>query len=76
MTDPVIDLQERLTHQDSVIADLDEVVRDFAARVEQLERQVKVLAERVDDIGVGVANAIAGLEAGATQVQMYSTTLM
>jgi len=57
MTDPVIELQERVTYQDSVISDLDQVVRDFAARVELLERQLKTLQERVDELP----------EAGGTQ---------
>ena len=32
------DLEVRLAYQDKIIASLDEVVRDFAARVERLER--------------------------------------
>ncbi len=36
----LIDLEIRFTHQSKVIATLDEVVREFTARVERLERQL------------------------------------
>jgi SlyX protein len=36
----LIDLEIRLVHQDKTIATLDDVVREFAARVERLERQL------------------------------------
>lgn len=39
----IVDLEIRLTHQDQTIQALDEVVRTFAARVEELERQVRAL---------------------------------
>lgn len=45
----VIELEVRMAYQDKLIGDLDEVVRQFSVRVEQLERQVKELRERIDD---------------------------
>lgn len=47
--DPVVELEIRAAYQDKLMADLDEVVQGFAARVERLEREVKELRERVDD---------------------------
>lgn len=44
----VVDLQMRVTYQDKVIADLDEVVRAFSTRVEALERRIVELEERVE----------------------------
>ena len=37
----VTELEVRLAYQDKVIAALDDVVRDFAARVERLERAAR-----------------------------------
>ncbi len=45
----VTDLEIRLTYQQKVIATLDEVVREFAARVEQLEKQVASLGRGTAD---------------------------
>ncbi len=50
----VTNLEIRLAYQDEVIAALDEVVRDFAARVERLERQQRereALAKVEEPIG-------------------------
>lgn len=47
--DPVVELEIRAAYQDKLIADLDEVIQGFAARVQRLEREVKELRERVDD---------------------------
>jgi uncharacterized coiled-coil protein SlyX len=46
----LIDLEIRLENQSNVITSLDEVVREFATRVERLERR---LAEAVRDQGDG-----------------------
>jgi uncharacterized coiled-coil protein SlyX len=41
--DRLTDLEIRFAYQSQVIATLDEVVREFATRVEQLERQLAAL---------------------------------
>lgn len=56
MTEPteLIELEMRIAHQDRIIADLDEVVREFADRVIALERELKDLRETLsaeDDRG-------------------------
>ncbi len=40
----LIDLEIRLAYQSKTVATLDEVVREFAARVERLERQLAGIA--------------------------------
>ena len=45
----VVQLQMQAAFQDKLIADLDEVVRAFATRVEALERTVQTLQARLDD---------------------------
>lgn len=50
------DLEVRLTYQDKVIADLDEVVRTFSLRVERLERQFRELQDSVGAADIGPAN--------------------
>lgn len=52
MDERIVDLQVRLAYQDKIIADLDEVVRTFARRVEILERELELVKETVK---VGVA---------------------
>jgi uncharacterized coiled-coil protein SlyX len=49
--DQLIDLEIRFTHQGKVIATLDEVVREFAARVERLERQLTALQSQTPPPG-------------------------
>jgi SlyX protein len=52
----IIELEMRIAHQDRTIADLDEVVREFADRVTALERLVEELRESAssaDDLGPG-----------------------
>lgn len=49
MSDPIVELQVRVAYQDKLIADLEEVVRGFAQRVETLEREMAELRERVAD---------------------------
>ena len=48
MSETTVELEIKIAYQDKVIADLDEVVRAFATRVEQLERKVEQLQDRVD----------------------------
>ncbi len=51
----LIDLEVRLSYQASMITSLDEVVREFAARVERLERQLEVVRAEGDG-GILVGN--------------------
>jgi SlyX protein len=44
--DRLTDLEVRLAFQQRTIATLDEVVREFAARVERLERQLAEMVNR------------------------------
>jgi uncharacterized coiled-coil protein SlyX len=48
MDERIMELETRVALQDRTIADLDEVVRQFADRVERLERR---LAELADELG-------------------------
>ncbi len=41
----IIALETRIAYQDHLLASLDEVVREFAARVEVLERKLRVVEE-------------------------------
>jgi uncharacterized coiled-coil protein SlyX len=43
MDDRIVELEIRIAHQDRLIHALDEVVRAFATRVEELERLVNAL---------------------------------
>lgn len=49
MDERLIDLEIRLSYQDKIIADLDEVVRAFATRVQTLERELELLKETVKE---------------------------
>ena len=49
----IVDLEVRGAHQDKLIADLDEVIREFSARVESLEALLKELKERANDAPIG-----------------------
>lgn len=55
MEERLTELEVRVAYQDRLIADLDEVVRSFTARVEELERELRGLRETVthgpDEIG-------------------------
>ncbi len=53
----LVELEIRIAHQDKVIADLDEVLRAFASRVEVIEEQLRALRGATADVGpVGPAN--------------------
>lgn len=41
LSEQVLELEIRVAYQDRKVAALDEVVRTFTARVEELERQIK-----------------------------------
>jgi len=41
----IVDLESRAAYQDKLIAELDEVIREFSARVERLEAMLKDLQE-------------------------------
>ncbi len=43
MSDRIVELEVRVTYQDQLIKDLDDVVRSFAQRVEALERELAQL---------------------------------
>lgn len=45
MEERIVELEVRLAYQDKLIADLDEVLRSFVARVEMLEREVRELKQ-------------------------------
>ncbi len=51
----LIDLEVRLAYQSTMINSLDEVVREFASRVERLERQLGEMV-RAEGDGGGVVN--------------------
>lgn len=52
----IVELEVRATYQDMLIVQLDEVVREFAARVETLELQVKELKASMSAEPVGPAD--------------------
>ena len=49
----IVDLEVRGAYQDKLIADLDEVIREFSTRVESLEALLKELKERANDAPIG-----------------------
>ncbi|MFT5432891.1 MAG: putative coiled-coil protein SlyX [Myxococcota bacterium] len=51
----MIDLETRVAYQDQLIAQLDEVIREFAGRVEALERKAKE-KDASTDADIGPAN--------------------
>ena len=51
----VIDLEVRISYQERTIESLSEVVREFAGRVEELERRLRALAEAADSDPIGPA---------------------
>ena len=48
LSERIVDLEVRLAYQDRVVATLDEVVRTFTSRVEELERAVVALRSSVE----------------------------
>ncbi len=56
MDERIVELEIRIAHQDQEIRALDEVVRAFAARVEELERQVQALRGATAVLPVGPAD--------------------
>ncbi len=50
------DLEVRLAYQEHTIAQLDDVVRGFALRVERLERQLDEVKDSMGSLEVGVGN--------------------
>ena len=55
MEERITELEVRIAYQESTIASLDEVVRDFSKRVETLERLLREIREgtATDAIGPG-----------------------
>ena len=45
MEERLVELEVRVAYQDRLIAELDEVVRAFTARLEELERELGLLRE-------------------------------
>jgi len=52
----IVNLEVRAAFQDKLIGELNEVVREFAQRVERLERELKELREGADAPDIGPAN--------------------
>lgn len=52
----IVDLEVRAAFQEKLIAQLDEVLREFADRVERLEAQLVELKQSVDAPEVGPAD--------------------
>jgi uncharacterized coiled-coil protein SlyX len=56
MEDRVTELEIKISHQERLLTDLDEVVRAFASRVEALERALTEMREAVAALPVGAAD--------------------
>ena len=56
MDERLVELEVRIAYQDKLIAELDEVVRSFARRVEVLERQLGELRDSMNSAPVGPAD--------------------
>jgi uncharacterized coiled-coil protein SlyX len=52
----LIDLEVRAAFQDKLIGDLEQVIREFSARVESLESLVKDLKESANAAPIGPAD--------------------
>ena len=52
----IVDLEVRVAYQDKLIAELDEVVREFSNRVERLESLVKDIQESANALPIGPPN--------------------
>ncbi len=51
-----MELEIKLAHQERLLADLDDVVKAFATRVETLERELKELRDTSGAMPIGSAN--------------------
>ena len=49
----ILDLEVRVAYQDKTIAQLDEVVRELALRLERVEHQLRELRDRSDGLPIG-----------------------
>ena len=49
----IVDLEVRAAYQDKLVAELDEVIREFSARVEGLESQLKELKDSANAAPIG-----------------------
>jgi len=52
----IVDLEVRTTYQDKLIAELDEVIREFSTRVESLESLLKDLKDSANAAPIGPAD--------------------
>jgi SlyX protein len=52
----IVDLEVRAAFQDRLIGELNDVVREFARRVERLERELKEIRESADAPDIGPAD--------------------
>ena len=52
----IVDLEIRVTYQEKLIAELDEVISEFSARVERLESMMKDLKESANTHPSGPAD--------------------
>ena len=52
----IVDLEVRAAHQDRLIDELDQVLREFTARVEKLEALLEDLRESADAEPIGPAD--------------------
>lgn len=53
----ILELEIRIAYQDRLLATLDEIVREFAGRVESMERELTTLRQSMDSGGdTGPAN--------------------
>lgn len=56
MDERIIELEIRIAHQDQVIAALDDVLRAFTMRVENLERELSSLRGAAGALPIGAAD--------------------